>query len=89
MLYNGLKMSEYEVDWLTDFLLTNSWVYAKKDLSFEVVYTSYKKNHATNKKTKKKSVIFQSIGIIVLKDKETRVVSYTCRYSSKHLIPII
>jgi len=37
-------------------------------------------------KKKKKLVILQSIGIIVIKSKETRVVTYTCRYSSGHLI---
>jgi len=37
-------------------------------------------------KYKEKLVIFQSIGIIVIKSKET---SYTCRYSRGHLIPII
>ena len=36
-----------------------------------------------------KLVTLQLIGIIVLKSKETRVVTYTCRYSSGYLIPII
>ena len=36
---------------------------------------------------KEKLVILQSTGIIVIKSKETRVVAYTCRYSSGHLIP--
>ena len=40
-------------------------------------------------KCKEKLVILQSIGIIVIKSKNTRVVTYTCRYSSGHLIPII
>jgi len=40
-------------------------------------------------KYKEKLVILQSIGIIVIKSKETGVVIYTCRYSSGHLIPII
>jgi len=31
--------------------------------------------------------ILQSIGIVVTKSKETRVVTYTCRYSSGNLIP--
>ena len=31
--------------------------------------------------------ILQSIGIILIKSKETRVVADTCRYSSGHLIP--
>ena len=34
-----------------------------------------------------KWVILQSIRIIVIKSKETRVVTYTCRYSSGYLIP--
>ena len=38
-------------------------------------------------KYKENFVILQS-GIIVLKSKETRVVAYTCRYSSGLLIPI-
>ena len=38
-------------------------------------------------KYKEKLVILQSIGIIVIKSKETRVI--TCRYSSGHLILII
>jgi len=29
-------------------------------------------------------VILQSIGIIVIKSKETRVITYSCRYSSGH-----
>jgi len=37
-------------------------------------------------KYKEKLVILHSIGIIVIKRKETRVVTYTCRYSSGHLI---
>ena len=37
----------------------------------------------------KYKVILLSIGIIVIKSKGTRVVTYTCRYSCGHLIPII
>ena len=40
-------------------------------------------------KYKEKLVILQSIGITVIKSKETRMITYTCRYSSGHLIPII
>jgi len=40
-------------------------------------------------KYKEKLVILQSIGIVVIKSKETRVITYTCRYSGGHLIPII
>jgi len=38
-------------------------------------------------KYKEKLVILQLIGIIVIKIKETRMITYTCRYSSVHLIP--
>ena len=38
-------------------------------------------------KYKEKLVILQSIGIMVIKSKETRVVTYTGRHSSGHLIP--
>jgi len=37
-------------------------------------------------KCEEKLLILQAIGIIVIKSKETRVVTYTCRYSSGHLI---
>ena len=40
-------------------------------------------------KYKEKNLILQSLGIIVTKSKETTVLTYTCRYSSGHLIPII
>jgi len=46
------------------------------------------KKKQTNK-YKEKFVILQSIGIIGIKSKETRVIIYTCRYSSGHLIPRI
>jgi len=46
------------------------------------------KSKQTNK-CKEKLVILQLIGVIVIKSKETRVIAYTCRYSSGHLIPII
>ena len=43
-----------------------------------------------NKQIRKyKELILQLIEIIVIKSKETRVIAYTCRYSSGHLIPII
>ena len=38
-------------------------------------------------KYKEKLVILQSIGIIVVKSKETRVVTYICRNSGGYLIP--
>jgi len=40
-------------------------------------------------KYKEKLVILQSIGVIAIKSKKTRVITYTCKYSSGHLIPII
>ena len=40
-------------------------------------------------KYKEKLVMLQSVGIIVIKSKETRVITYTCRYFSGHLIPVI
>ena len=43
--------------------------------------------HFYTYKYKKKLVILQSIRVIVIKSKETRLITYTCRYSSGHLIP--
>jgi len=40
-------------------------------------------------KYKEKLVILQPIGIIITKSKETKMITYICRYSSGHLIPII
>ena len=40
-------------------------------------------------KYKEKFVILRSIGIIVINSKETREFTYTCRYSSGHLILIL
>jgi len=40
-------------------------------------------------KYKEKLVILQSIRIIVIKSKETRMITYIYRYSSENLIPII
>ena len=45
-------------------------------------------NQKAKQTSKEKFVILQSIGIIVIKSKETRVVTYTCVYSSGHLILI-
>ena len=69
-------MSEYEVYWLTDFRACQ-----------EIIMVISQKK-LTNK-YKEKLVILRLIGIIVIKSKETRVITYTCRYSSGHLIPII
>ena len=38
-------------------------------------------------KYKEKLVNLESVGIIVMKHKETRVITYTCRYSSGHFNP--
>ena len=62
-----------------DFTLINSWC-AKKQL-----WQSQK----ANKQVYGKISNSQSIGIIVIKSKETKVVTYSCRYSSGHLIAII
>jgi len=43
----------------------------------------------TQTSIRKKLVILQSTGIILIKSKETRLITYTYRYSSGHLIPII
>ena len=37
-------------------------------------------------KSKEKLIVLQSIGIIVIESNETRVVTYTCRYSSGSFI---
>jgi len=66
-------MSEYEVYWLKDFPPISRWAHQEI-----IMVTSLKKQ--TNK-YKEKLVILQSIVIIVIKSKETRVVTYTCRYS--------
>ena len=42
---------------------------------------------AISYKYKENLVILQLIGIIVIKNKETRVIIYTSRYSSGNLIP--
>ena len=65
-------MSEYEVYWLTDFPLIIYW--ARQEI---IMVISQKKQ--TNK-YKKKLVILQSIGIIVIKSKETGVVTSAERY---------
>ena len=44
-------------------------------------------NYFYKNKYKKKLVILQSIGILVIKSKETRVITYTYRHSSGPLIP--
>ena len=48
---------------------------------------SYKEYGLDIDKYKQKLIIVQSIGIIVIKSKETRMITYTLRYSSTHLTP--
>ena len=67
--------------WLMDYPLIIYWTHQ------ELIMAIFQKKQ-TNK-YKEKLVILQSIGIIVIKSKETRMITYTCRYSSGHLIPII
>jgi len=65
-------MSEYKVYWLTGFPI--------------IIYCAPRNNYgdlSQKKQTNKYKEIFvilQSIGIIVMKSKETRVITYTCRY---------
>ena len=73
-LCNGLKTSEYEVYWLTDFPPINL-LGAHQEI---IMVFSEKKADK-----QEKLVILQS----VTKSKETRVITYTCRYSSGYLIP--
>ena len=63
-------------------------MYWLKDFPLEIIRWSRKKKKQTNK-YKEKFAILQSIGITVIKSKETSVITYTCRYSSGHLIPTI
>ena len=79
-LRNGLKMSECILD--NGFSTNNLLGTPRND------YGNLSKKKQT-KIDKEKLVILQSIGIIVIKSKETRVIAYTCRYSKGHLIPII
>ena len=81
---------------LTTYWAENEWIWSVLANRFstnnllgacqEIIMVISKKQ--TNK-CKEKLVISQSIGIMVIKSKETRVITYTCRYSSGHLIPII
>jgi len=61
--------------------------FSTNNLLQEIIMVISQKKQA--KKYKEKLVMVQSIGIIVIKSKETRVITYTCRYSSGHLILII
>ena len=54
-------------------------------ISFKVLELIYFTIFTSSYKTK--FAILQAIGIIQIKSKETRVVAYTCRYSSGPLIP--
>ena len=71
-------MSEYKAYWLRDFPLIIYWSHTPR-INYGNLF----------KASKRVLVILQSIGIMVIKSKETRVITYTCRYSSGHLIPII
>ena len=49
-----MKISEYEVYWLTTYLLINNWVHTKNNsgnhISFEAACTAYRKGKQTNVK---------------------------------------
>ena len=62
---------------------TNNLLHVRQEIIMVISQTKQ-----TNK-YKEKRTILHSIGIIVIKSKETRVIINTCRYSSGHLIPII
>ena len=68
-IHNAVKYAEYEAYWLTDFIVRGM---------------PRRNNYGDLKKSKQqeiqKFVILQSIGVIVVKSKETRMVTYTCRY---------
>ena len=83
-------MSEYETYWLTDFLLINNWEHNYGDpfllLKWYALLTINKQTNKYNKKL----ILLQSIGISYMYvGIKVKLVTYTCRYSSRHLIPII
>ena len=51
---NGLKVSEYEVYWPTDFLLINNYAWTKKDFCnyFETLCSAYEKKQTNQNKEK-------------------------------------
>ena len=69
-------MSECEAHWLMDFP-PNNLLGARQ----EIIMVISQKSKQTS--IKEKLVILQLIGIIAIKSKETRVITYTCRYSSE------
>ena len=71
-------MSDYEVYWLADFLLIIYWVCQEI-----IMMISQKKQ--TNK-YKEKFIVDREHSY---KSKETRMFTYTCRYFTGYLIPII
>ena len=76
MLLNGLKMCEYKAYWLTGVPVGH------------VLRNNY--GVLLSKQTNKyKEKILWPILTVVIKSKETRVVTYTYRYSSGYLFPII
>jgi len=66
-------MSEYEVYWLMDFP-QNTLLGVRQEITMVI------SKKANKEKYKEKLVILYSIGIIVIKSKETRVTTCTCRY---------
>jgi len=77
----------YHYGLLTNLPITvNDLKFAKQLLFFLLANQQFEACIYLNK-YKEKLVILQSIGIIVIKSKETSVITYTCRYSSGNLIP--
>jgi len=76
-------MSEYKVYWLKGFPLIRLIVRHVPRNNYGDL------SKKQRNKYKEKLVILQSIEIIFVKRKETREVTYTCRYSRGYLIPII
>ena len=72
----GLKMNEYEAHWLAGFLLINSCTPGSNYCNLKQTSVRKISNFTGNSDYSKKS-------------KETRAVTYTCRYFSGHLIPMI
>ena len=69
-----MKISEYKVYWLTDFLLING---APERIIIFLLNRYALVIKALRNKYKEKLIILHLIGIIVIKGKEKRVVTYT------------
>ena len=69
-------MSEFEAHWQKDFT-PNNLLDARQKIIMEISQKSKQTS------IKEKLVILQLIGIIAIKSKETREITYTCRYSSE------